>query len=1466
MLLFLFVLKGLFCGSEIPSPSNFFKESKLLTTAKSSFDSKAFYQSKYLYQKYLSLNSYGPYTKNALYGLAVSNFHLEDRAAALEHFSQILLYYPDTIEAVYASFWIGLISFYNNEYENALTYIDEFYRQLNLDHVIEDKNYPLEKNIEEALVYAQVFSLYKLGKEEESFALLKREIKNIPSVESFWFFRYAKELFCLAKDWSSLKEFLSLCKTDSWNKTQVFEYKLSLALATLNLDGIKSAMKIFTEIESDYPLIESEEEASLFALMLDMLWNQNEDQFKQRVAKKIIEFDSNNCVAWFYLICVKEHEAFNKGRGGLEISSKLPATLVDKILAASQNEVVPYGDYILSTIAYEYFLKKQYQGCVSFCKKIHQLYPNSRFFLQTLYLHSLSLVLDNQTKEAYALLREDKKYQQALKSYPTNDNEVDATLHELIFLDGMSGFYLGDYFNAAACFSLLVSANEKTSRDLDIYYQLSNFFCDRLVKPQDNNYGLSDSLFLNFLEAISFYKVGEHSKVVEAFYRYTLRRYKETKAEFLYYPICYFGVYSLYQQKRWSEILELASRIEKWDQSNLEKDNIGFMKRALLEVAAWAALQNGNYTDAKKYFDICENRLLGSLIYSQSGKEESFKAALLELAKEGSLYGDLILFELAASEFRNKNLDGAKFHLEKLLEGYPSSKYLNEVKLLMFHIDQFLQTSAYTSNPENFILEAQKEFSKSDYLSELDYYKTFYLSSTVDALLNFLDGHKDFSKELVVLTTLIDKAFSEKNFEVASNYLRELQNRYPIAAVDFDVNAKLQFLFLLLQEDDLKEKELYDVVVKNSLSRRRGREAALSLANLFINIKMIEDEGHEIVKWLFQISSETEKYSSDAAKAYALLGDFYKHNGEHQRSYEAYFKAYQILPTSSQSDYYLFCAFMEANRSLDFPLAVNVLQILKDKNPSGFWLKQIYEHKFWSLVANGVWLNESSLRPTYPRGTVFDFWKEFVSEDYKIQNPKDFGKAILTDHLKLQSKELEHQPLIYNSSGNQNNLHSFDINFGVGTLASFNFALDWDYYSSDGLHSYVKFLHGNSHFWNYQPATSKGQGRNENFDFGIEWFDKKNQVGFDLSYGENQSWLQNKVDGAASATWRTLFLDLDYLYRINDNLIFNFFVGSKTFIHSYDYANTDGVKSFLPISVSLLYSGDFYKLDFKLSYQGAFKVGLTHNHLGEFLSSFDVTLTKGLNLIGNFGLLYDSDLDSAGYSQNLKGVALPFSLGLLAKPNSWFAFLASGGYKKNQPSEKFFQALKEESPFFEFVNIPTSYGWYFESQVDFFVKEALKLSLGLSYDKMGNNLSYDPTYIQSPNGLLKIKSGLEEQLVCYANLDYRYNEMVGLSFLYEGQLLGDKFFLSPKHLLNLSLDYLSQNKNFGTSFDLGLKAYDEFQIPIMDLAFFVEVKKGYRIWLKGQDLLSPIYKSGREMPFYFASEGLHVALLAQILL
>ena len=196
----------------------------------------------------------------------------------------------------------------------------------------------------------------------------------------------------------------------------------------------------------------------------------------------------------------------------------------------------------------------------------------------------------------------------------------------------------------------------------------------------------------------------------------------------------------------------------------------------------------------------------------------------------------------------------------------------------------------------------------------------------------------------------------------------------------------------------------------------------------------------------------------------------------------------------------------------------------------------------------------------------------------------------------------------------------------------------------------------------------------------------------------------------------------------------------------------------------------------------------------------------------------------------------------------------------------FFQALKEESPFFEFVNIPTSYGWYFESQVDFFVKEALKLSLGLSYDKMGNNLSYDPTYIQSPNGLLKIKSGLEEQLVCYANLDYRYNEMVGLSFLYEGQLLGDKFFLSPKHLLNLSLDYLSQNKNFGTSFDLGLKAYDEFQIPIMDLAFFVEVKKGYRIWLKGQDLLSPIYKSGREMPFYFASEGLHVALLAQILL
>lgn len=1465
----LFCVNYLWAVQPLANSKYFFKEEAILTQAKEAFSSSAFAQAKYLFEEYLALHTYSEATKKALYGLAVCNFYLEDISKAKESFKQLELYYPNSNETIYSKFYLALIAFNFKEYDVAITYINKFLEEKEFSSATNNDDYLFQGNIDETLLFVRVFSLYKLNQMEESFFLLKTEMKKLSSVNSLSLYRFAKEIFYHFKDWESLKSFLLLCDTSEWSSLNQLEYETSWALSVLNLEGIKVALPLFEKIEQALPIIENEQQRDLFVWLLDALWSQTNMTLKDRIAKKIIEFDPHNCVAWFYLVCEKQYQLYTTKKGELTVAAYLPQLLIEQIMDALPVDPIAYGDYILVGLAYEALLQKQENLLFSYCKKIRSLYPSSKFYLHSLYFEALWLSTTNLKSQAFLLLREDGKYRQAQGEYPSGENDNDL-LFELIFLEGMLAFFSGDYFLANDRFSLLIKNNEKQGdlRNLHLYYQVSLFFCDKIVKENRDEtfYTKSELLFLNLLEAISYYKVSDHLKVIDCFYRYPISVYQERGLSQLYYHLFYYANYSLYQQKRWSEIVALSKQILNWDEEFLKKHAIGFIKKELLELSAWAALWDNSFGVAREYFTLCENSLMSSFLYQKQGEVNRFKESLIRLSNNENLYGDLILFELAANEFRLNNLEEAYSYLQKLLVGYPSTKYANEVKLFLFHHQQFLQSSSFFENPSAFISEAKNDFSSSEYQKELDYYQILYGNIKKDVLVHFLKEHPDFSKYSLVLMRLIECCLELKDWEEASYYLRELQNRFPIEALDFEATQKLQFIFLLLQGNDLKERELLESVQKNSLNRRRGREAALTLANLFINVKYINDEQHDCIKWLLQIVADATKYRADGAKAHALLGDFYKAKKEFEKSYYHYCEAYNSLPNGEKSAYYLFSAFMSANLGAILPSALDAIGILQKKTDGAFWLEKIYAHKFWNILVASLWAQEDSLRPTFPRGALQELWKPFIDDEFTIQDKEGFGSSVFVRRVALQNKMVEDLSVVNQSVKPTKAINNFDITVGIGSLASFNAHLLWEFFSDDGLHSYIDFSHSNSHFWHYLKASQRGQGREEQFKFGIDWFDEKNQLNLAVEYRENQIWLQNKIENLDSLSWRWLLFDINYIHAINNRLSLELTFNAHNFMKSDNYASNTVAKSLLTPKISFNYFGDFYKLGFNIGYEGRFKNDFTSNHLAVFLTDFNIDVKKGLSIFGNFGILYDSDLDSSGYRYNLKGVQLPVSLGLLGMPVSWFSFSFSGGYRNSNNRELFVSALKNESPFFDFVDISSWGGWYFDSAITFFVKESLSFQMGICYDKRGNAIFYEPAYFENPTGLIKTKTDTKEQLYYRTLLDYRYKDLLALSLEYQGQLLAKEFFLQPKHLLSASIDYLVPTKTFGGSFDFQLKGYHQFQIPVVDVSFFFEVKKGYRIWLKGLDLLAPIYKTGRELPIHFIGEGLHVALLAQILL
>lgn len=434
--------------------------------------------------------------------------------------------------------------------------------------------------------------------------------------------------------------------------------------------------------------------------------------------------------------------------------------------------------------------------------------------------------------------------------------------------------------------------------------------------------------------------------------------------------------------------------------------------------------------------------------------------------------------------------------------------------------------------------------------------------------------------------------------------------------------------------------------------------------------------------------------------------------------------------------------------------------------------------------------------------------------------------------------------------------HYFDIIVGVGSLASIFADVTWHYSSGDGVDFSLNLAHENHLFWNYKPLEQQGMSREEAFAFDLSVEKGKNFEQFNFEYDERQFWLQNKVVGVDSVTYRNIALTNAYNRELSDILTLKTRAELVSAMASDNYAENLLSDTLFRPGIGLALEKELYRFELDFDYQfGA--SGSDLDHFIRVYSSFDINLPYHLQMGGGFGLNWSSDEKASAYSGDYFGLAFPFAVRFSGEPLDYLEFKIEGGFREKWED---YQALHEQLEWIEMSNVSVQQGWFFDAGIYFPIKKIAKISSELEYWKSSSLISLGAM----ASGLVELIQGAGETLFLSAGVEVTPIDEVSLSLGWRGELLSDKLLVNPEHRIDFLMEYVIPQKWFGGSVELQFDIYEEAWIPEFNLDFFFEIKKGYKIRIIGEDLLSPLYAEGRPSRSLFIEKGINVAIMAEI--
>jgi TolA-binding protein len=897
------------------------------------------------------------YAADAVFRQALILTYLGKNEEALQRFSRVLERYPNTRFYRYIPFWEGFNLFQLERYEEALEKLKLSLRDGN-DSLVRDSLFYkglIEKKIgrrEDAFETAQkLFSLYKdpvenpemlllytsllvetgrYGRLYELFGKLRFDLLDEEVKAKLALYR-GEALFLEGRYKEAEPVYLELL--DRRDETQAVAYKRLYVL--YGVEGkIEKQQKVFDEAQivlADRPELLAE-----FLLRAGIQsYREGKYDLSRSYLRRIQRTLPRNRIDGLvplYLAHILEKEG----------NAEAAVSLLREVLQDSNSR----REELLLALARLEAKLQRWGSAADAASEFLGEFPESEHISEANYLYAYALYREGNVREALAVVSES-------------------------FSTGKSGEYDQDLLRLRSRLHMRVGKNREAIEDLREYLPGSPGDLEAWVDLgrlyfEEERYGdlqnLVESLLeeignipegekaasyykLLYIEGVSLLKQGEYHAALEAFSVLDAEKMvraglDELVPHFLFY-------------KGWSEYkLVNYAAANRWFEKLLESfpDSPRAVEAAYLY--GWAAYASADYFKARDAFgrysrmDVSEEKKIrGLFMYAKSsaalGRSDDALIVYRSIYQDypNSLLADDSLYEYAGLLQRLGRIEEAAATYYSLYRGYPTSPLGEEA--LYRRGELYFQKGEYRKARDAFY-EHRLRYPEGKMLDLSLYWSgkaALAAGQPYGAVLVWEKLVSGFPKSGFLDETLRELAglYTELGeYQKALSYYTRFVSSFPEQGREEKVREQLETLKRIIAGENAQEAALTVRLEREGLDSRKGREAALELARIYLYQYMERNESaYDLIKELIKIEDDP----SITAKAWYLQGEYFRKKGEPGMAAESYVRA--ALTGAGDDDLVarsLFRAAQSAMEAGDTETARRMVQKLRADFPHTQWV------------------------------------------------------------------------------------------------------------------------------------------------------------------------------------------------------------------------------------------------------------------------------------------------------------------------------------------------------------------------------------------------------------------------------------------------------------------------------------------------------------------------------------------------
>ncbi|MDC7225244.1 MAG: hypothetical protein PQJ61_00610 [Spirochaetales bacterium] len=397
----------------------------------------------------------------------------------------------------------------------------------------------------------------------------------------------------------------------------------------------------------------------------------------------------------------------------------------------------------------------------------------------------------------------------------------------------------------------------------------------------------------------------------------------------------------------------------------------------------------------------------------------------------------------------------------------------------------------------------------------------------------------------------------------------------------------------------------------------------------------------------------------------------------------------------------------------------------------------------------------------------------------------------------------------------------------------------------------LRYFHDSSDGFAGSEAGEGFSSREELIEAELNYTDEALSADILIDYNEFENGLQGQTD-YFSVTRRIPELAGGATWQLSD--LFSLTGEVDAFIASMQL-NDLSPASYSTYAISpeagILLGSDKYNTGLSLNYELNGPSGGVDQQLGAALD-FSLNPVDIFNADGEVGILWD----------NYSSLYYPFQLELSGTASS-FEYEISGGYSafyrdRREIWEIFPAAAGPESEA-SLGDIPLTTGWDVFAGFRWNLSDNMRINASAGFSKFENALMPTGSAVSGFSSFSAVDSTcLDASVGIYLKITENFDMSAG----WEGQLLDDMDWFSPRHLFTGSAEMKSADRDMGIIGDISLSIYDEEQswytndwMPELGLEGYIRLSEGFVFSVTAKDFAAGLLENGRTAWGDYLEEG-----------